>query len=126
MADVDTASSGVESQTIPSLLCNTLAADIVNERRNAIGSINQTSADSRNAATAAINTLVKRTSELDGVEAAAVNPILGHNAQYASASGSSMQNSQIANSLMALQTALQGMATQQAQLLAMLAGQKAA
>jgi hypothetical protein len=125
MAEVATAGNGVESQTIPSLLSNTLAADIINERRNAIGSINQTAADSRNCATAGLNTLVKRTSELDAVEASAVNPILGHNAQYASASGSSMQNAQLANSLAALQSVVQSMATQQAQLLA-LVGAKAA
>jgi len=102
MADVE--NNTKESQSIPLLLSNTLAADILNERRNAVASQNQTANDSRNCSTAAINVLIKRTAELDAIESAATNPVLGHNAHYAAASGASMNNSQLSNAILQLGT----------------------
>ena len=105
-----------ENQSAADLIADTLSGDIVLQTRLCNLSAIQTANDSRNAASAALNTLTKRISELDIAETAGSAPLAGTTQAYALSNAQSMEASSVSSQMLQLGHSNQQLSTQLAQL----------
>lgn len=112
------------SAELPGMMSNVLGNSILQLSTLNIANAIQTASDSRNASTAAMNSLTKRIAELDSVEAGSTAPIIGHTQHYAASSGAGIDSAQLAHSMVQLGQGQQQLQVQLAQLITLLSTQK--
>ena len=110
---------------VPTLLSNVLSQDILVHARNATANAVQTASDSRNIGASAMGVLTKRICEYDTSEAAASFSASAHTNRMAVTSAAGADSAQLGQSMLQMGNAQQAIQVQLAQLIALLAGQKA-